>query len=232
MSSCITNTSGAEYMIRLDSVSLVLNKTRILENISFQVRKGELVYLTGPSGAGKSSILKLIHFDALPTGGKVTVHGLDTRKISRAQRPYLRRKIGFVFQDYRLLNDKTAYENVAFAMEVTGANKRVIKQKTLQALHVMGISHRLNHYPRDLSGGECQRVAIARAFVHEPLILLADEPTGNLDEGNSCAIIDLLEKINYSGTAVLIATHKIEFSKRLNTGIIRIAGGRMVDCER
>ncbi len=219
-------------MIGLDSVSLILNKTRILENISFHVRKGELVYLTGPSGAGKSSILKLIHFDALPTGGTVTVQGMDTRKISRAQMPYLRRKIGFVFQDYRLLSDKTAYENVAFAMEVTGANKRVIKKKTLHALHLMGISHRLNHYPRDLSGGECQRVAIARAFVHEPLIILADEPTGNLDEENSWAIIELLEKINCSGTSVLIATHKTEFTKRINLGIIRIADGRMADCER
>jgi cell division transport system ATP-binding protein len=216
-------------MIRLDSVSLVLNKTRILENISFQVGKGELVYLTGPSGAGKSSILKLIHFGILPTGGTVNVHGFDTRKISGSQRPYLRRKIGFVFQDYKLLNDKTAYENVAFAMEVTGANENSVRKKTLHALNVMGISHRLNHYPRDLSGGECQRIAIARAFVHEPLIILADEPTGNLDEKNSWAIIELLEKINCSGASVLIATHKTEYTKRENNRIIRISEGRLAD---
>ena len=216
-------------MIRLDSVSLVLNKTRILENISFHVGKGELVYLTGPSGAGKSSILKLIHFDTLPTVGTVNVHGFDTRKISRPQKPYLRRKIGFVFQDYKLLNDKTAYENVAFAMEVTGANENSVRQKTLHALHIMGISHRLNHYPRDLSGGECQRIAIARAFVHEPLIILADEPTGNLDEDNSWAIIELLEKINCSGASVVIATHKTEFTKKENTRVIRINEGRLAD---
>jgi cell division transport system ATP-binding protein len=216
-------------MIRLDSVSLILNKTRILENISFQVGKGELVYLTGPSGAGKSSILKLIHFDTLPTDGTVSVQGFNTRKISGSQRPCLRQKIGFVFQDYKLLNNKTAYDNVAFAMEVTGAKKDVIRQKTLHALHVMGISHRLNHFPRDLSGGECQRIAIARAFVHEPLILLADEPTGNLDEGNSWAIIELLEKINCSGTSVLIATHKTEFTRKDNTRIIHLDRGRLAD---
>ncbi|MCE5251023.1 ATP-binding cassette domain-containing protein [bacterium] len=217
-------------MIQFENVGLLMTNTKILEDISFRVNKGEFVFLVGPSGAGKSSILKLIHFDVLPTVGTVLVQNNDTRQVKRSQIPYLRRSVGFIFQDYKLLKDKTAYENVAFALEVTGARGRFVKQKALQALHTVGMTHRLGHYPRDLSGGECQRVAIARAVVLEPFILLADEPTGNLDSDSSWAIVDLLEKINHAGTAVLMATHKTEFTGRGASRTLSISEGRIKGC--
>ncbi|MFC1509090.1 cell division ATP-binding protein FtsE [Candidatus Omnitrophota bacterium] len=217
-------------MIRMENVSLVSNKTKILEDISFHVDKGEFVYLFGTSGAGKSSILRLIHFDMLPTAGSVWVQDVETSTIKRSKIPLMRRSIGFIFQDYKLLKDRTAFENVSFALEVTGAKNRIIKQKTLYALSTVGLTHRLSHHPDDLSGGECQRVAIARAIVLEPFILLADEPTGDLDEGNSQAIVELLEQINHAGTAVLMATHKSEFTKRGKSRTLTIKDGRIDNC--
>jgi cell division transport system ATP-binding protein len=220
-------------MISLDSVDLVLGGIRVLENVAFDIRKGEFVSLVGPSGAGKSSILKLIHLDLFPTSGAVTVMGLDTRSIPNSKKPFFRRQVGYIFQDYKLLAEKSAYENVAFALEVcsVGATRRVartIRLKAIQALHTVGMSHRLNHYPSELSGGECQRVAIARAIVHEPSILLADEPTGNLDRDNALSIVELLERITHSGTIVLMATHKTELIGG-SAQLIRIAGGRLLD---
>ena len=217
-------------MIQFDSVSLMMNNTRILDDVSFCIEKGEFVYLFGPSGAGKSSILKLIHYDLFPTAGMVTVRDNDTHTVSRRQLPFFRRSIGFIFQDYKLLRDKTAYENVAFALEVTGVKRKVIRQKAMQALQTVGMSHRLNHYPLNLSGGECQRVAIARAIVLEPFILLADEPTGNLDDRNSWSIIDLLEHINHAGTAVLMATHKKELAGRGASRQLNMSFGRLEGC--
>ena len=214
-------------MILFDGVSLVKRGTTILDDVSFRVEKGEFVLLVGDSGAGKSSILNLIHGDDLPTTGMVLVRDLDTRRLTRAQIPYLRRTIGYIFQDYKLLRDKTAYENVAFALEVTGARRKIVRQKSLHALHTVGMTHRLNHYPDDLSGGECQRVAIARAVVLEPFILLADEPTGDLDERNAHVIIELLESINHAGTAVLMATHRKEFTGRAGSRIVTLSGGRI-----
>lgn len=215
-------------MIEFDNVSLMINNTRIIEDVSFKVNKGDFVFLVGPSGAGKSSILNLIHCYLYPTLGSVIVRNEDTKKIPNSRIPYLRRSIGFIFQDYKLLKNKTAYENVAFTLEVTNTKKKIIKQKTLQALNTVGMTHRLNHFPGDLSGGECQRVAIARAIVKEPFILLADEPTGDLDQDSSWAILELLEKINLSGTAILMATHKNEFACRGSSRIIKIINGRMV----
>jgi cell division transport system ATP-binding protein len=216
-------------MILFENVGLFLNNTEILSNISFEISKGEFVFLSGPSGAGKTSILKLIHLDMLPTAGNIILNGENTRKIKKKKIPYLRRSLGFIFQDYKLLRDKTAYENVAFALEVTGAKSRVVKQKAMAAISTVGLSHRTNHYPLHLSGGECQRIAIARAIVQEPLIMLADEPTGNLDSDSSEAILELLESINRSGTAVLMATHHHEFTGRNNSRIIRIENGRIVE---
>ena len=215
-------------MILFNNVSLMLHNTRIIEDVSFQVKKGEFVFLIGPSGAGKSSILKLIHFYLFPTLGRVIVQGEDTNKVSSRKIPFLRRSIGFIFQDYKLLKKKTAYENVAFALEVTGTKRRIIKQKALHALNTVGMAHRLGHCPGDLSGGECQRVAIARAIILEPFILLADEPTGDLDEENSWSILELLEKINHSGTAVLMATHKNEFEGIGSSRVVNIADGRII----
>lgn len=215
-------------MIKLFDVSLILNNIKIIEDVSFQVEKGEFVFLLGPSGAGKSSILKLIHFYLFPTLGNVIVQGENTKKVSKWKIPFLRRSIGFIFQDYKLLKDKTAYENVAFALEVTGAKRKIVKQKALQALNTVGMAHRLGHYPRDLSGGECQRVAIARAVVMEPFILLADEPTGDLDDESSWTILELLKKINHSGTAVLMATHKSELTGKGFSRVVKISDGRII----
>jgi len=214
-------------MIVFDSVSLLLNGIRVLDSVNFSLNKGEFACLTGASGAGKSSILKLIHLDMLPTVGTVTVMDVDTRTIRKSKRPFYRRTIGFIFQDYRLLTEKTAYENVAFALEVTRARGKIIRSRALQALHTVGMSHRANHFPSELSGGECQRVAIARAIVHEPAILLADEPTGNLDRDNSHAIIELLEHITRSGTIVLMASHKQEHTEG-GPRILRMASGRLL----
>jgi cell division transport system ATP-binding protein len=216
-------------MIRLESISLVLNKTRILDNISIQVHRGEFVYLTGPSGAGKSSILKLIHLDLFPCAGAVTIRDVDTRRIPRSQIPFLRRIIGFIFQDYKLLPDRTVYENVAFSLEVTGVKRNAMRHKVLQALYTVGMGNRLNHYPIQLSGGECQRVAIARAIVQEPFLLLADEPTGNLDDENAGLIMELLSAINRCGTTVLMATHKTNLMVETSRRVIRIANGRIVE---
>ncbi|MFC1552120.1 cell division ATP-binding protein FtsE [Candidatus Latescibacterota bacterium] len=215
-------------MIEFDNVSLMINNTRIIEDVSFNVKKGEFVFLVGPSGAGKSSILRLIHCNLFPTLGTVIVRDEDTKKIPKRKIPFLRRSIGNIFQDYKLLKNKTAYENVAFTLEVTGTKRKIIKQKTLQALNTVGMAHRLTHFPGDLSGGECQRVAIARAIVQEPFILLADEPTGDLDQDSSWAILELLEKINLSGTAILMATHKSEFARLGTSRIIEITDGRIV----
>lgn len=217
-------------MIRFDNVSLVLNRTAILENVNFHVGKGEYVLLFGTSGAGKSSILKLIHGDIHPTVGTVTVRDADTRTLTRSKLARHRRSVGFIFQDYKLIPNKTAYENVAFALEVTGEKRRTIRQKAIQALHTVGLGYRLQHYPHDLSGGECQRVAIARAIVLEPFILLADEPTGNLDDENAWAIVKLLNAINHAGTAVLMATHKPTFTRRLNARILTLNHGRLSPC--
>ena len=214
-------------MIVLENVGLIIKQTRILEEVNLSLHKGEFVFLVGPSGAGKSSILKLIHLFLYPTTGCVYVQGQNTMKVPDRKISYIRRSIGFIFQDYKLLRDKTAYENVAFALEVTGTKKRIIKQKTYQALNTVGMVHRIGHYPRDLSGGECQRIAIARATVREPSILLADEPTGNLDDENSLSIINLLAKINHSGTAVLMATHKTGFVQKMNAQVVHIEGGRI-----
>ncbi len=215
-------------MIRLDSVGLTMNRTRVLDEIDIYMQRGEFIYLTGPSGAGKSSILKLIHLDLFPTDGMVTLRETDTRRIPRSKIPYYRRMIGYIFQDYKLLPEKTAYENVAFALEATGVNAKRIRRKVSHALYEVGMGHRMRHYPAELSGGECQRVAIARAIVQEPFVLLADEPTGNLDEENAWAIVNLLAAINRSGTAVLMATHKTEFFMGKCARRIRIANGRLL----
>ncbi len=215
-------------MIRLDSAGLVLNHVTILHDISIRIHRGEFVFLNGPSGAGKSSILKLMHLDLIPSTGQVFINDKDTRKIPRSQLPFFRRIIGCIFQDYKLLPGKTVYENVSFALEVTGAKRNSIRHKVLQSLHMVGMGSRLNHLPVELSGGECQRVAIARAIVQEPFLLLADEPTGNLDDENTREIMNLLTFINRSGTTVLMATHKNDLISGSNSRVIRISRGRLI----
>jgi cell division transport system ATP-binding protein len=206
-------------MIRLDKVRKDYGRNGVaLDGVTFELRKGEFCFLTGHSGAGKSTILKLIHMAERPTSGEVRVSGYSSSSIRSRDVAMLRRKIGYVFQDFRLLQDRTAAENIAFALEVTGARPAVIRTKVGRLLSQVGLASKSEKLPMELSGGEQQRVAIARALVHDPLVVLADEPTGNLDERATLGIFELFRSINASGTAVLFATHDLELV-RLNAGL-------------
>jgi cell division transport system ATP-binding protein len=178
-----------------------------LQDLSFVVEKGEFVFLCGASGAGKTTVLKLLYMDEYPTSGSVYVCGYNSHKIRPRNIPYLRRKLGIVFQDFRLLPDRTTFENVAFALRAAGTKERAIKRKVFEVLAATGLSHKASFLPNQLSGGEQQRVCFARAMVNDPWVLLADEPTGNLDWEVSKDIFSLLQSINSSGTTVVMATH-------------------------
>jgi cell division transport system ATP-binding protein len=183
------------------------NSFEALADVSFYIDKGEFLFLTGASGAGKTTLLKHIYMEEFPSKGQVFVGGHDSKYTRPKDIPLLRRKLGIVFQDFRLLSDRDIFENVAFAMRVTGRKEREVKRKVFEVLAHTGLSHKCSHYPQQLSGGEQQRVCIARAIVNDPWILLADEPTGNLDVGVSKDIMALLQTINSWGTTVLMATH-------------------------
>jgi cell division transport system ATP-binding protein len=202
-------------MIRFHKVTREFARIgKALDSVTFNLEKGEFVFLTGHSGAGKTTILRLVHLADRPTSGEVRVNGYDTQRLRSLDIAMLRRKIGFVFQDFRLLRDRTASENVAFALEVTGARPATVRTKVGRLLAQVGLAAKANAYPSELSGGEQQRVAIARALVNDPVLLLADEPTGNLDERATRGIHDLFRNINAAGTAVLIATHDAEVIRR------------------
>lgn len=181
-----------------------------LKDVSFHLRKGEFAFLTGHSGAGKSTVLKLIQMDEAPTSGEVRVSGFSSTRLRHGDIPKLRRKLGVVFQDFRLLADRTAERNVAFALEVTGAARSAIRPRVGRLLARVGLASKSSSLPHELSGGERQRVAIARALANDPLVLLADEPTGNLDEWSGRGVFDLFREINASGMTVLMATHNLE----------------------
>ncbi len=199
-----------------------------LSNVSFRVEKGEFCFLTGPSGAGKSTLLKLLYMEERPTHGDVWVSDVASRDARRKEIALLRRRLGIVFQDFRLLEDRSAEANIAFALEVTGVPKDAIDQKVSRVLAQVGLSSKGTAFPRELSGGEQQRVAIARALVNDPFILIADEPTGNLDERASKSVFHLLREINRSGTAVIMATHNLEIIRRSNFRTIELNHGRIV----
>ena len=199
-----------------------------LNDVSFSVGKGEFVFLTGPSGAGKSTILKLIYMEERPTDGEVRVAGLSSVTIRPRDIPKLRRKLGIVFQDFRLLEDRTAEANVAFALEVTGTPRSSIASKVSRVLTQVGLASKATSYPRELSGGEQQRVAIARALVNDPVLLIADEPTGNLDDRATRGVFQLLRDINASGTAVLMATHNLDLIRRSDYRSIELNRGKIV----
>ncbi len=215
-------------MIEFYNVTLRLDNKEILKNVSFRLFKGEFAYIMGPSGAGKSTLLRLIYMDLLPDEGMVIVGNYSSAKIRQSQIPYLRRELGIIFQDFKLLKDRTVYENVAFALRVTGVKNSEIKRKVLRVLNEVNVAHRRNQLPEDLSGGEQQRVAIARAIVNDPFIVLADEPTGNLDFQTSKEIMEILERINRQGTAVLMATHDQSIIEQYPHRIIRIENGELV----
>jgi cell division transport system ATP-binding protein len=198
-------------MIRFDQVTREFPRAgAALNDVTFRIRKGEFAFITGHSGAGKTTALRLIHAADHPTSGEVRVSGYNTQKLTARDRAMLRRKIGYIFQDFRLLSDRTAAENVAFALEVTGARKSVVRSKVGRLLAQVGLAAKARSVPSELSGGEQQRVAVARALANDPLVLLADEPTGNLDERATRGIYELFRAINAAGTAVLLATHDAE----------------------
>ena len=198
-------------MIKFTDVSKAYPKSGFaLQHVSFHVKKGEFAFLTGHSGAGKSTALRLTYLAETPSEGEVRVSGFSTARVGAREVPRLRRRLGIVFQDFRLLDDRTASENVAFALEVTGARRDTIPARVMRVLTQVGLAAKARAYPRELSGGEQQRVAIARALVNDPVVLLADEPTGNLDERATRGIVQLLRDINASGTAVLMATHDMD----------------------
>ncbi len=204
------------------------NGTRALKGVSLTVEDGEFVFLVGPSGSGKSTLLKLITGEIAPTEGFVGVNGYDMTRIKLSKLPYMRRTLGVVFQDFRLIEDKSVYENVAFAMRVVGAGTKEIRARVPYVLDLVGLSTRAKRKPSELSGGEQQRVAIARALVNNPKVIVADEPTGNLDPARSLEIMTLLERIHELGTTVLVVTHEKELVNKFAKRVIAIDGGRII----
>jgi cell division transport system ATP-binding protein len=221
-------------MISLRGVSLVYpNGVRALDNVSLSIAKGEFLFLVGHSGTGKSSLLRLLYREAKATTGEITVDGIRVDRLRRGRIPALRRHLGVVFQDFKLLSDKTVWGNVAFAMQVTGAHTKDVMRQVPRVLDLVGLAHKSRMYPNELSGGEQQRTAIARALVHNPKILLCDEPTGNLDPVNGTEITELLLRINLKGTTVVVATHNQTIVDRMRRRVVRLEDGRVAaDTER
>jgi len=216
-------------VIRFENVSKTYkNGTPALTNINLDIEKGEFVFLVGASGSGKTTFLRLLLREELPDQGRILEAGRDIGALPKWRVPYLRRNIGCVFQDFRLLTNKTVYENVAFALEVIGRPKSVIQTQVPQVLELVGLADKSGNLPTELSGGEQQRVAIARAFVNRPLILLADEPTGNLDPKISEGIMGLLDRINKTGTTVVMATHDKALVDRMRLRVIELDHGSLV----
>lgn len=220
-------------MIRLEDVSKSYAEGfPALDNISIQIKEGEFVFIVGDSGSGKSTLIKLLLKELEPTNGTVYINGRDVSRIRRRQIPKFRRQIGVVFQDFRLLKDLNVYDNVGFAMRVIGEPNRAIRKRVPQMLSMVGLAAKYRSAPRQLSGGEQQRVAIARALVNQPKILLADEPTGNLDNNNAWEIMKLLEDINSNGTTVVVVTHNLEIVREMRKRVITIEKGIVVSDEQ
>lgn len=216
-------------MIRFDHVSKVYQKSIVaLHDVHFAIKKGEFISVVGRSGAGKSTVLRLIIREDYPTNGSILIEDIDISTIRSKDIPYLRRKIGVVFQDIKLLPSRTAFENVAFAMEVGGVPKNQIRSDVPEILELVGLEEKMDAFPHELSGGEKQRVAIARALAHRPVLLLADEPTGNVDEINAMEILNVLKKINELGTTVLMATHARELVDKIKKRVIVIDKGEII----
>jgi cell division transport system ATP-binding protein len=216
-------------LIEFRNVSKVYNNgTEALHNINLSVEKGEFVFIVGSSGAGKSTFLKLVMCEERPNSGQIIVDGVDVTRIRKGKIPYIRRKMGIVFQDFRLIDHMTVYDNVAFAMRVVGASGRSIRKRVPYILSLVGLQHKAKHYPTELSGGERQRVGLARALVNNPSMIIADEPTGNIDPALSFEIVDLLSEINRRGTTVLMVTHEHSLVKHFHKRIIQIHSGEIV----
>ncbi len=220
-------------MIRLHNVTKVYDNSVVaLREVNLEVAKGEFVFLVGPSGSGKSTLLRLMMREDRPDNGDVWVAGKHASELPSWKVPHLRRSIGTVFQDFKLLPNKTVYENVSFALEVTGRSRHVVRNQVPQVLKLVGLSNKAERQPRQLSGGEQQRVSIARAFVNRPLILLADEPTGNLDPATSVGIMRILDRINRTGTTVVMATHDHAIVDAMRRRVVQLDDGRVIRDQR
>ena len=221
-------------MITIENVSKVYpNGSQALKNISLNIEKGEFVFIIGSSGSGKSTLIKMLMKELDPTKGNIIINGVNTTTMNRNQIPYLRRNLGIVFQDFRLLPKKTVYENVAFAMRVTEASSRHIARNVPTVLSLVGLQNKMKAYPNELSGGEQQRTALARAIVNNPPILIADEPTGNLDPETAWDIMYLLEEINKRGTTVVVATHASDIVDEMRKRVVMLDHGNIIrDAER
>ena len=216
-------------MIRLDNVTKTYKESvKALADISLEIGKGEFVFVVGPSGSGKSTLIRLLLKEEEPTRGEIYVAGKNIGRLSPWKVPFLRRNLGTVFQDFKLLPDKTVFENVGFALEVIGKPKHVVDTRVPEALELVGLRAKLGNFPDELSGGEQQRVSIARAFVNRPPILLADEPTGNLDPATSVEIMKLLDRINRIGTTVIMATHDNAIVDAMRRRVIELENGKVV----
>ena len=203
-----------------------------LQDVNVHIEPGEFVFVVGPSGAGKSTFIKMLFREVLPTTGSIFVNGMDILALSPKEIPFMRRQLGIIFQDYRLLPDRTVFENVAFAMQVIEAPHRKIRRQVNNVLDLVGLRHRSNAYPNELSGGEQQRIAIARAIVNDPVFVIADEPTGNLDPETSWDIMEIFKEINDTGTTIVMATHDKEVVDAMGKRVIAIEHGRIVRDEK
>jgi cell division transport system ATP-binding protein len=218
-----------ESIIQFFNVSLRYDHRVILQDVDFSLKQGEFCYMIGNTGVGKSSFLRLIYRDIQPDSGYLTVSGYNTSLMKNKQVPLLRRRLGIVFQDFQLLPDRDVYENIAFALHVTETPKKLIKDKVFDVLNLVGLSHKRKGMPDDLSGGEQQRVVIARALVNEPRLLLADEPTGNLDPEASAVIMELMQTINNRGMGILMVTHDHQLVKKYPARCIRLQDGKLIE---
>lgn len=215
-------------MLIINHVDFNYPNQPVFQDLNLQIDQGEFVFLIGKSGIGKTSLLQMIYMDLFPQSGYVQIGDYSSETIKPRDLPYLRRRIGIVFQDFQLLPDRNVYDNLAFVLSVTGSSKKINKKKIINALSEVGLTHKQSNMPYELSGGEKQRVAIARAIINEPFLVLADEPTGNLDPETADEILEILKKINLRGTSVIFATHNYELVRKHNAKIIRLEGGKAV----
>lgn len=220
-------------MLLMNEVSKIYETGSVaLQDVNIHIEHGEFVFIVGPSGAGKSTLFKMLFREVQPTSGEIFINGTNILNLDDKEVPFLRRQLGIVFQDYRLLPDRTVYENVAFAMQVIEAPRRKINRRVLNVLELVGLGDRADAYPSQLSGGEQQRIAIARAIVNDPLLVIADEPTGNLDPETSWDIMEIFKEINNSGTTIIMATHDKDIVDAMGKRVVAIEKGRIVRDEK
>ncbi len=219
-------------MISLIGVSKVFGNVNALRNITFTIEKGDFCFVTGPSGAGKSTLLRLIYLAEKPDEGRINIAGWDSRTLKKSSIPYLRRNIGIVFQDFKLLNNRNVYDNIAVALRIRRVSEKEIKDRVHESLKLVNLRHKVDSFPKALSGGEQQRVTIARAIVGEPTVLIADEPTGNLDADNTSGIMEIFRDINAKGTTIIFATHDRDLFRGTGLRVLGLDGGNFVTDEK